>query len=80
VPDHPCLSAFSAIAPAEHDPVVDASALTAAVAQWVTETILAAVDLDTAAPDQLIRTLTHERRHAFQSAGFYDRLPWTVTW
>jgi hypothetical protein len=82
VPDHPCLARYSALTPPPEldDPVVDAEALTAAVAQWVTEIILAAVDLDTTPPEKILRTVTHERRHAFQSAGFFQRLPWPVTW
>jgi hypothetical protein len=82
VPDHPCLASYSALtpSPALHDPVVDAEALTASIAQWVTEIILAAVDLDTTPPEKILRAVTHERRHAFQSAGFFSRLPWPVTW
>ena len=82
VPDHPCLACFSALSPAPdlHDPVVDAEALTAAVAQWVQEMILAAVDLDTTRPEEILRSVTHERRRAFQSAGFFQRLPWPITW
>jgi hypothetical protein len=83
VPDHPCLSRYTALTPPPpdlSDPVVDAGALTAGIAQWVTEIILAAVDLDTTPPEQILRTVTRERRHAFQSAGFFQRLPWPVTW
>jgi hypothetical protein len=83
VADHPCLASYTAVAPPPADlldPVVDADALTAGIAQWVTEIILAAVDLDTTRPENILRTVTHERRHAFQSAGFFQRLPWPVTW
>jgi len=31
-------------------------------------------------PEQLLAEVTRERRHMFQSAGFFDRLPWTVEW
>jgi hypothetical protein len=82
VPDYPCLASYSALSPAPHlhDPVVDAEGLTAAIAQWVKEIILAAVDLDTTRPEQILRSVTHERRHAFQSAGFFQKLPWPITW
>ena len=82
VPDHPCLAAYTALpdAPDPTDPMVDAEALTAGIAQWVTEIILAAVDLDTTRPEQILRSVTHERRHAFQSAGFFQKLPWPITW
>jgi hypothetical protein len=82
IADHPCLAFFSALFPAPdlNDPVVDADTLTAAIAQWVQEIILAAVDLDTTRPEQILRSVTHERRHVFQSAGFFQRLPWPITW
>jgi hypothetical protein len=82
VTDHPCLAAYTALPEAREptDPVVDAEALTAGIAQWVTEIILAAVDLDTTRPEQILRSVTHERRHAFQSAGFFQKLPWPITW
>jgi hypothetical protein len=82
VPDHPCLASYTALDPGPdlHDPVVDAETLTKSIAQWVTEIILAAVDLDTTPPEKILRAVTHERRHVFQSAGFFNRLPWPVTW
>ena len=82
VPDHPCLKAYSGLPEmiALYDPVVDADALTTGIAQWVKEIILAAVDLDTTRPEQILRSVTHERRHVFQSAGFFQKLPWPITW
>lgn len=82
VQDHPCLAAYSALSEVldTTDPIVDAEALTTAIAQWVKEIILAAVDLDTTRPEQILRSVTHERRHAFQSAGFFQKLPWPITW
>lgn len=82
IAEHPCLLCYSALTPAPDlpNPVVDADALTASIAQWVTEIILAAVDLDTTKPEKILRDVTYERRHAFQSAGFFTRLPWPVTW
>ena len=38
----------------------------------------AAADHDGAPPDALLKELTWERRHMFQSAGFYERMPWKV--
>jgi hypothetical protein len=82
VPDHPCLAAYSALPEVQdlRDPVVDAEGLTTAIAQWVKEIILAAVDLDTTRPEQILQTVTHDRRHVFTSAGFFQKLPWPITW
>jgi hypothetical protein len=37
-----------------------------------------AVDHDALAPEQLLKDLTWERRHMFQSAGLYEQIPWKV--
>lgn len=82
LPDHACLAGYSALSEVQdlRDPVVDAGALTTAIAQWVKEIILAAVDLDTTRPEQILQSVTRERRHVFQSAGFFQKLPWPITW
>ena len=75
---HPALVAFSANGMTPADPLTDSAALTAAVASWMKEIMWAAVDLETASPEALLRDLTWERRHIFQSAGLYEQLPWKV--
>lgn len=60
------------------EPVCDTARLTAAVATWMAEVLWAAADHDAAPPEALLKDLTWERRHMFQSAGFYEKLPWKV--
>ena len=38
----------------------------------------AAVDHDAMSPEEMLRELTWDRRHMFQSAGLYDQMPWKV--
>jgi hypothetical protein len=76
--EHRALEGFSFNGRGGRDPAVDTAKLTAAVAAWMKEVIWAAVDHDVLPPEQLIKELTWERRHMFQSAGLYDRLPWRV--
>ena len=58
--------------------VADSNTLTAGVAAWVREVMWTAVDHDSTAPEQLLKDLTWERRHMFQSAGLYEQIPWKV--
>jgi len=76
---HPSLESFSTNGRAPCDPLCDSKALTAAIAAWVKDVVWAAVDHDSMSPDQLLRDLTWERRHLFQSAGLFEQLPWKVT-
>jgi len=76
---HPMLDRFSPAHPTLKDPVTDADALTKAIAAWVADILWAATP-DDVTPEDLLRTLTASRRHMFQSAGFYDALPWKVLW
>jgi hypothetical protein len=64
--------------PARTDVVVDSQTLTTGIAAWVREVMFAAADHDGTAPEQLLRDLTWERRHLFQSAGLYEQIPWKV--
>ena len=64
--------------PARGDIVADSDTLTSGVAAWVREVVWTAVDHDSIAPEQLLRDLTWERRHLFQSAGLYEQIPWKV--
>ena len=64
--------------PARGDVVVDTQTLTLGIAAWVREVMWTAVDHTAMAPEQLLRDLTWERRHMFQSAGLYEQIPWKV--
>ncbi|HWE42768.1 MAG TPA: hypothetical protein VG432_09695 [Gemmatimonadaceae bacterium] len=74
---HAPLHSFTAMERLVHDPVAGVAELTDAVAAWVTEVLWAAADMD-GGPEAIIRKLTHERRHMFQSAGLFERLPWQM--
>src|SRR6476469_8341474 len=74
---HAPLHSFTARDRLVHDPVAGVQELTDAVAAWVTEVLWAAADMD-GGPEAIIRKLTHERRHMFQSAGLFERLPWQM--
>lgn len=74
---HAPLHSFTAMDRLVHDPVAGVEELTDAVAAWVTEVLWAAADMD-GGPEAIIRKLTHERRHMFQSAGLFERLPWQM--
>jgi hypothetical protein len=75
---HPLLDAFTLSGRPTREPLADTGGLTAAVAAWIREVMWAAVDHDSMSPDALLKELTWERRHMFQSAGFYDQMPWKV--
>ena len=76
---YPVLEGFSLNGrPANGDVVADSNTLTAGVAAWVREVMWTAVDHDSTAPEQLLKELTWERRHMFQSAGLYEQIPWKV--
>lgn len=76
---HPSLDGLWFAGRPVRDPVADTAELTGAVAAWMTELLWAAADLEALTPEQLIKELTWERRHMFQSAGLYDQLPWKVS-
>jgi hypothetical protein len=78
VKTHPELDSFSIGTKPAREPIADTSKLTAAVASWLSELMWAAADHEGAPPAALLKELTWERRHMFQSAGFYDKMPWKV--
>jgi hypothetical protein len=78
VKTHPELESFSIGTRPTREPVADTGKLTAAIASWLSEVMWAAADHEAAPPASLLKELTWERRHMFQSAGFYDRMPWKV--
>jgi hypothetical protein len=75
---HPVLAAFSFDGRVVADPLSDSAGLTAGVAAWIRDVMWAAADHDAMMPDTLLRELTWERRHMFQSAGLFEQIPWKV--
>lgn len=75
---HPDLECFSIGKKAPREPIADTARITGAVASWLKEIMFAAADHDATPPEALLKELTWERRHMFQSAGFYEKLPWKV--
>jgi len=64
--------------PAKGEIVADSFTLTAGIAAWLREVMWTAVDHDSIPPEQLLKDLTWDRRHMFQSAGLYEQIPWKV--
>ena len=75
---HPELESFVIGKKPTREPIADTTKVTAAVSAWVTEIMWAAADHEGAPPAELLKELTWERRHMFQSAGFYEKMPWKV--
>lgn len=75
---HPELDSFCIGQKPTREPIADTDKLTAAVAKWLSEVMWTAADHEKAPPGELLKELTWERRHMFQSAGFYERMPWKV--
>jgi hypothetical protein len=80
VSTHPALEGFSFNGRAPRAVVADAASLTAAVAALINELLWTAGDQSASSgPAEILRDLTHERRHLFQSAGLFDLMSWKVT-
>jgi hypothetical protein len=75
---HPELDSFCIGKKPTREPIADTAKLTTAVTKWLSEVLWAAADHEAAPPEKLLKELTWERRHMFQSAGFYDQMPWKV--
>jgi hypothetical protein len=75
---HPVLDSFSFTGRPAREPLADTAGLTQGVAAWIREVMWAAMDHDTMSPEALLRELTWDRRHMFQSAGLFDEIPWKV--
>ena len=75
---HPDLECFSIGKKAPREPIADTAKITGAVASWLKEIMFATADHDATPPEALLKELTWERRHMFQSAGFYEKMPWKV--
>ena len=72
------LDAFSLADASPKDPLADTAELTTGIAAWIRDVLWAAVDHEAEPPEAILRELTWERRHMFQSAGLYDQMPWKV--
>ena len=75
---HPALEGFSFNGRAPRPVVADANGLTDAIAALVNEILWTAGTDEAHAPESMLRELTYERRHLFQSAGLFDRLSWKL--
>ena len=75
---HPALEGFSFNGRQPRPVVADAGALTEAIASLVNEILWTAGNQEGHGPEQMLRELTHERRHLFASAGLFDRLSWKL--
>jgi hypothetical protein len=80
LPEHPALGYFAIGERPLPDPADDAELVTTAIAVWLSEIIWAGMDQGAHTPEELLAEVTRDRRHLFQSAGFFDRLPWAVEW
>lgn len=77
---HQALESFAVSDRELPDPVADAEELTIAIGAWISELLWAAADHDTIRPEELLKELTRERRHMFQSSGLLERLPFEIAW
>jgi hypothetical protein len=75
---HPSLDGFTFSDRTVSEPLADSAELTAAVAAWIQEFMWTAADHDRSSPEEMLREAVWERRHIFQSAGLFDRIPWKV--
>jgi hypothetical protein len=78
LPKHPALDGFAFTDRPVPEPVADSGELTTAVAAWIQEFMWTATDHDRSSPEEMLRDAVWERRHIFQSAGLFDRIPWKV--
>jgi hypothetical protein len=75
---HPPLEGFSFNGRVPRAVVADADAVTRAIAALINELLWTATDQEGHGPEHMLRELTHDRRHLFQSAGLFDRLSWKL--
>jgi hypothetical protein len=75
---YPALTGFSFDGREAPDALSDSTELTTAVAAWIRDVMWAAADQDVLPPDALLKELTWDRRHMFQSAGLFEQIPWKV--
>ena len=76
---HPSLDGLSFSGRPPRAVVADATDLTGAIAALINELLWTATDQEGNGPEEMLRELTHERRHLFQSAGLFDRISWKLS-
>jgi hypothetical protein len=77
---HPALEKFSLTIPNQRDPVVEVPALSAAMAAWLSETLLHLHLPDGLTGERLLVEVARPRRHLFQAAGLFEALHWNLRW
>jgi hypothetical protein len=77
---YPALEKFSLTIPNQKDPVVEATALSAAMAAWLGETLWHLHLPDGVTGEKLLAEVARPRRHLFQAAGLFEALPWNIPW
>jgi hypothetical protein len=78
VAEHPALENLVVGLASQRDPVTTSQALASGVGAWVNDVLFAVALPDETSPEKLLRELTRERRHLFQSAGFFGELKWKL--
>jgi hypothetical protein len=78
VKKHPELAGFCIGQKPTKEPISDTAKLTNAVAKWLSEVMMVSANHEGVPPEAMLKELTWERRHMFQSAGFYEKMPWKV--
>ena len=78
VPKHPALEGLSFSGRAPRAVVADANALTEGIAVLINEVLWTVGDSEGSDTEQMLRELTHVRRHLFQSAGLFERIAWKL--
>ncbi|MGH7607660.1 MAG: hypothetical protein ACREME_09985 [Gemmatimonadales bacterium] len=78
---HPVLALLSAPRDAETpDAVVRPEELARALTDWALQLLEGAEVMMPGTAPKVLKDATREHRYVLQAAGFYDRLPWQVTW
>ena len=77
---HPALEKFSLNIPNQRDPVVDAPALSVAIAAWLNETLWHLHLPEGVTAEQLLAEVARPRRPRFQAAGLFGARPWALPW
>ncbi|HEX8695978.1 MAG TPA: hypothetical protein VF746_26420 [Longimicrobium sp.] len=78
--EHPAVAAFQVTDEGRisGDPVASPDVLTAGVAAWLTEVLIAASDHHGVDPGAVIEKTARDSRFVLSEAGFFQRLPWAL--
>jgi hypothetical protein len=60
--------------------VVTSEELTFALSEWTAQVLEQVEIVAPGSAPTIVRDATREHRFVLQKAGYYDRLPWTVSW